>query len=310
MISCYNCQTSVSERALFCHSCGLRMPASYGTHLPHTMFKAHTMFKQTWFNNPSACSHACGHQCPRRRELVRSPSCCMRSKDTRPPFKVFEGGSRIAQGTIRKLSALTCRDVRFLREWERVRPEPHDRQGGTHGLSSSDSKPTGVDLLVILAMIGGIIDILCVALFLVVTSVSLSWLGIFVRPGIVRLVFLVLSTLSFLFLIFGVSSFFLAYGLWKGRGWAWAWALSSAIIGFAASILALVVGIGLIGVASNALTVYYLTRTEVKVFFGKAPIPESKNFSRLPSMVEMFCGHCGNRLNEKEAYCPNCGSKR
>lgn len=29
MISCYNCQTSVSERAMFCHSCGLRTPASY-----------------------------------------------------------------------------------------------------------------------------------------------------------------------------------------------------------------------------------------------------------------------------------------
>lgn len=177
-------------------------------------------------------------------------------------------------------------------------------------LSSSNSKPTGVDLLVILAMIGGIIDILGAALFLVVTSVSLSWLGILVGPGIVRPVFLILSALSFLFLFCGVTSFFLAYGLWKGRGWAWAWALPSAIIGLAASIMALVVGIGLIGVASNALTIYYLTRTEVKVFFGKAPLPESKSFSRLPSMVKMFCVHCGNRLNEKEAYCPNCGSKR
>ena len=177
-------------------------------------------------------------------------------------------------------------------------------------MSSSNSKPTGVDLLVILAMIGGIIDILGAALFLVVTSVSLSWLGILVGPRIVQPVFLILSALSFLFLFCGVTSFFLAYGLWKGRGWAWAWALTSAIIGLAASIMALGVGIGLIGVASNALIIYYLTRTEVKVFFGKAPLPESKSFSRLPSTVEMFCVHCGNQLNEKEAYCPSCGSKR
>jgi len=180
----------------------------------------------------------------------------------------------------------------------------------TDSLSSSTSKPTGVDLLIVLAIIGGIIDFLGAALFLVVTSVSLSWLGRLVGPGMVRLVFFILSALSFLFLFYGVTSFFLAYGLWKGRGWAWTWALTSAIIGLAASIIALGVGIGMIGVASNALTIYYLTRTEVKAFFGKAPLPESKSFSRLPSMVETFCAYCGNRLNGKEAYCPSCGFKR
>jgi hypothetical protein len=180
----------------------------------------------------------------------------------------------------------------------------------TDSLSSSNSKPTGVDLLIILAMIGGVVDVLGAALFLILTSVAPSWLGIFVGPGIVRLVFLILSALSFLLLFLGVASFFLAYGLWKGRGWAWTWALNSAIIGLAASIVALVAGIGVIGVATNALTLYYLTRTEVKVFFGKAPLPESKSFSRPPPMAERFCVHCGNRLNEKEAYCPSCGSKR
>jgi hypothetical protein len=167
-----------------------------------------------------------------------------------------------------------------------------------------------VDLLVIFAVIGGIIDILGAVLLLVVTSVSLSWLGILVGPEIVRLVFWILSALSFLLLFYGVTSFFLAYGLWKGRGWAWTWALTSAIIGLAASIVALCVGIGMIGVASNALTIYYLTRTEIKAFFGKASLSESKSFSKLHSMVERFCVRCGNRLDRKEAYCPTCGSKR
>jgi hypothetical protein len=179
----------------------------------------------------------------------------------------------------------------------------------TDQLSSSNSKPGGVDLLVILTVVGGVIDILGAALLLVVTSVSLSWLGILVGPGIVRLVFLILSALSLILLLYGVTSFFLAYGLWRGRGWAWTWALSSAIIGFAASITALGVGIGVIGVASNALTIYYLTRIEVKAFFGKAPLSESRNFSSLPSTVERFCVHCGNRLNGKEVYCPSCGSR-
>ena len=175
-------------------------------------------------------------------------------------------------------------------------------------MGSSNSKPTGVDLLVILAVVSGVIDILGAVLFVVVTSVSLSWLGIFVGPGIVRLVFLILSVLSLLLLVYGATSFFLAYGLWKGRGWAWTWALTSAIIGLAASIITLGVGIGMVGIASNALTIYYLTRTEVKAFFGK--VPESKSIPRLPSMVERSCLHCGNRLNGRETYCPSCGSKR
>jgi len=177
-------------------------------------------------------------------------------------------------------------------------------------LSSSDSKPTGVDLLVILAVVGGVIDILAAALLIAVTSVSLSWLGIFVGPGVVRLVLLILSGFSFLLLFYGVSSFLLSYGLWKGRGWAWTWALSSAIIGLPASIITVGVGIGIVGLASDALTIYYLTRTEVKAFFGKTLRPELKSFSRPPSIIERFCMHCGNQLNGKESYCPNCGSKR
>ena len=152
-------------------------------------------------------------------------------------------------------------------------------------------------------------DFIAAAVFLLIRSVSLSWLEILSGPGISRLVSLVLSILSFLFLVYGMTSFFLAYGLWKGRDWAWTWTLTSAIIGLAASIIALSIGIGMIGVASNALTIYYLTRIEVKAFFGKAPSLESKSSSRLPSM-ERFCVHCGNRLNEKEAYCTNCGSKK
>ena len=124
----------------------------------------------------------------------------------------------------------------------------------TDYVSTSNSKPAGVDVLTILAVISGIVDILGATVFLLITSVSLSWLGSLVGPGIVRLVFFILSALSILLLFYGVISFFLAYGLWKGRGWAWTWTLTSAITGLAASAVALAVGIGIVGVASNALT--------------------------------------------------------
>jgi len=134
---------------------------------------------------------------------------------------------------------------------------------------SDGSKPTGVDLLTIFAVMDGIIDIVGAVLLLIVTSLSLSWLRMLIGSGIVRFVSLVLLAISFLLLFLGVASLVLAYGLWNGRGWAWKWALASAIMGLAWSTITLGLGIGIIGVATNALTIYYLTRTEVKVFFGK-----------------------------------------
>lgn len=161
-------------------------------------------------------------------------------------------------------------------------------------LTSSNSKPSGVEILIILAVIGGVIDIVGAAIVLILASASLSWLEIFVGLATVRLVFSILSAISILLIFYGMTSFLLTYGLWKGRGWAWTWALASAIVGLAASSIALGVGIGMIGVASNALAIYYLTRTEVKAFFGKA---------------HPFCHHCGNRFNRTDTYCSSCGSK-
>jgi uncharacterized membrane protein (DUF2068 family) len=170
-----------------------------------------------------------------------------------------------------------------------------------------NSKPAGVDLLVIFAVIGGVFDVLGGVLLIVVMSASISWFGNLVGSRIVSAAFLILSIISCLLLITGALSLFLAYGLWKGRGWAWTSALTSAVIGLAGSILLLGIGIGLVGVASNGLAIYYLTRIEVKAFFGKAPRPESQSF---PNVSQRFCTHCGNRLNGKEAYCPTCGSKQ
>jgi len=134
---------------------------------------------------------------------------------------------------------------------------------------SGSSKPTGVDLLTILAVMDGIIDIVGAVLLLVVTSLSASWLGLLISPGIVRFISLILVAISFLLLFLGVASLVLAYGLWNGRGWAWKWALASAIMGLAWSTITLGLGIGLVGVATNTLTIYYLTRTDIKDFFGK-----------------------------------------
>jgi len=169
------------------------------------------------------------------------------------------------------------------------------------------SKPTGIDLLIIFTVIGGVFDFLGAVLLLVVTSLSISWLGKLLAPRVVTVIFSVLAIISCLLLFSGITSLFLAYGLRNGRGWAWKWAVTSASIGLAASTILLGVGVGVVGLAANGLAIYYLTRPEIKAFFGKAAPMSS---SRKPSMPETFCVHCGNRLSGKDKYCPSCGSKQ
>jgi len=125
-----------------------------------------------------------------------------------------------------------------------------------------------VSLLVTLAVVSGLIDVLG-AVLLAVMSVSLSWSGgrgVFLGSEIVRVVFLIVSVISAVLFVCGVSSFVQAYGLREGRGWAWSWVHASSMVGLALSLIAL--GVGVVGVASNALTLCYLTRTEVKAYFG------------------------------------------
>ena len=77
----------------------------------------------------------------------------------------------------------------------------------------TSSRPKGVDLLVIFAVIGGVFDVLGGVLLIVTTSVSISWFGNLVGPRIVSDAFLILSIISCLLLITGAASLFLAYSL-------------------------------------------------------------------------------------------------
>jgi hypothetical protein len=73
------------------------------------------------------------------------------------------------------------------------------------------------------------------------------------------------------------------------------------------SLIAMSVGIGVVGVASNALAIYYLTRTETKTFFGK---PSQLNPSTHDYLEVKFCTNCGKHFKGNESYCLNCGTRR
>jgi Predicted membrane protein (DUF2127) len=113
-------------------------------------------------------------------------------------------------------------------------------------------RPIGVTIIALLAILGGIA-------FLVSglgTLVLIPLIGIFLGSGL---------------FILGLAYFLMAYGLWKGKGWAWTLTLILSGIGIIVGIGSIVVGnIGSIfHTIINAIIIYYLYRPNVKAFFNR-----------------------------------------
>ena len=71
----------------------------------------------------------------------------------------------------------------------------------------------------------------------------------------------------------------MAYGLWKGKGWAWTITLILSYVGIALGIASIVTGnIGAVfHLIINIVVVYYLYRPNVKLFFGKSTTAKVNN---------------------------------
>jgi uncharacterized membrane protein (DUF2068 family) len=71
---------------------------------------------------------------------------------------------------------------------------------------------------------------------------------------------------------FALVDFILAYGLWKGKGWAWVGSLIFAVIGLVFSALSLFmrarVGEG-VSLILDLIILYYLMQPRVQSYFGK-----------------------------------------
>jgi uncharacterized membrane protein (DUF2068 family) len=73
----------------------------------------------------------------------------------------------------------------------------------------------------------------------------------------------------------GVASLVVAYGLFKAKSWAWSVAVVLSIIGIVVNVISLVTANmgaitgALVGIAINAIVLYYLSRRNVRQYFGK-----------------------------------------
>ncbi|HET7149745.1 MAG TPA: hypothetical protein VFI73_14760 [Candidatus Nitrosopolaris sp.] len=150
------------------------------------------------------------------------------------------------------------------------------------------SRPRGVTIIAILIIIAGVLSLLVgiglVVIGPVIMNVSpTSSLGSQIEPQVLGIVFVVFGSIL---LALGVANLVMAYGLWKGKGWAWTISIIVLFIGIAIDIISLSitsVGVfsntgssllgnilsGIVGIGINAFVIYYLYRPHVKAYFGK-----------------------------------------
>jgi hypothetical protein len=160
---------------------------------------------------------------------------------------------------------------------------------------------------------------------------TVSALGIFVVPLVV------------VFLILGIFSFILAFGLWTGKHWAWVSTVVLSIIGVALSIIGTIFGnyLDIVLIVLYVVTLGYLSTFGVRMFFARVPYPgyyypppppvpyaspqpvgmppqspppqysPATGYSRQPLTIArtMMCPNCFCPVSVSEVYCGRCGTR-
>jgi hypothetical protein len=153
-------------------------------------------------------------------------------------------------------------------------------------------RPTGVTIIAILNIIGGII-----MLFAGLSMVALGALVPMLPPSTIQqpqnmipgadlsgiptnVLGGVAGAVGGVIIALGILSFVVAYGLLKGRPWAWTLTIALSIISIALNAVSLVAGNmgAIISIAISGVILYYMYRPHVKAYFGKtvsSPGPSS-----------------------------------
>jgi uncharacterized membrane protein HdeD (DUF308 family) len=85
----------------------------------------------------------------------------------------------------------------------------------------------------------------------------------------------ILTVLGAVLIPLGIASLVVAYGLFKAKSWSWVVAVVLSIIGIIVNVISLVTSNmgaitgALVGIAINAIVLYYLSRRNVRQYFGK-----------------------------------------
>ncbi|HEY9407606.1 MAG TPA: hypothetical protein VIP53_09180, partial [Nitrososphaera sp.] len=131
-------------------------------------------------------------------------------------------------------------------------------------------KPAGIDFLGIIMVINGMFAIFSGIDSLVFASFLSSALSVN-PPVTVAEVAQLAAIWGSIILALGIASLFVAYGLFKGRGWGWTGAVGLSIIGIIDSIMNIIAGYwpSIFTLILSGIILYYLYRPHVMAYFGK-----------------------------------------
>ncbi len=204
--------------------------------------------------------------------------------------------------------------------------------------SQKPPRPLGVTIIAILAILGGILGLLAGLLIVGVSTLFASAFaaagGVLAGLGVV---------IGGVFIVVSVIWLAAGFGLLNGKGWAWALEMLVNVLLLIGAIAFTALGnyssIG--GVVVPGLMIWYLTRTRVKAFFGKASWSPTPTFTPAPSFstpslstptfgttpspslgsntsptgtstpsatLARFCTHCGATISPSSTKCAACGA--
>ena len=143
-------------------------------------------------------------------------------------------------------------------------------------------RPTGVTILAILQIIGAIILLIAAIGMFAVGALSgidevKDAIGEEVPDWFVDNAAMFFGAMGVIFLIFAIVCFGLGYGYMKGIGLAWTLGIIFAVLSIIGEIINPIIDRSLdtligsiIGIIIPLIIIYYLTRPQIKEFFGKA----------------------------------------
>jgi hypothetical protein len=151
--------------------------------------------------------------------------------------------------------------------------------------SSLKSRPTGVTIIAVLNIIGGVIMLL-IGIGLAVAGAIIPFVpqsefqqqqqnltagDIDLSQIPPSLVGGGLLAIGGILIAIGILSFVVSYGLLKGRTWAWTLTVVLSIISIVLNVISIAAGniAGLVSVIISGIILYYLFRPHVKAYFGK-----------------------------------------
>lgn len=134
-------------------------------------------------------------------------------------------------------------------------------------------RPTGVTIIAILNIIGGIIGVIGgIALVILGPIFPSAFEQGSEMSGLPAAAFGALGIgIGGILFALGIFSFIVAYGLWTGKGWAWTLTVVLAIISIALNAVSLAsANFGaIISIIIDGIILYYVYRPHVKAYFGK-----------------------------------------